>query len=276
MTIREVEQRLNVTRANVRFYEKEGLIFPKRNPLNDYRDYSEEDVESLNKIIFLRDIGIPIADIRGLILGKTGIHEILRRRQAALEKEQQKTEGAVKLLRELLAQPESSFADLKLPKIPEGEAGRSLRDTLGELWYFWDTLAVWGFFLLQVICTVCVFPMLPEEIPVSWQGGVPTDYKNRIYFFGYLLLSALILYGMRAALYRSIVGALRCYLDEVTAVVSVGGIGFFFAMQVYTVIWMKGLYLSQDLFLIGCICFYVILVVLAFFLIRNKRQRMAG
>ena len=67
MTIREVEQRLNVTRANVRFYEKEGLIFPKRNPLNDYRDYSEEDVESLNKIIFFKryrnpDCGHPWPD----------------------------------------------------------------------------------------------------------------------------------------------------------------------------------------------------------------------
>ncbi len=70
MTIKEVEQRLKITRANVRFYEKEGLIFPKRNPLNDYRDYSEEDVKSLSKIIFLREIGIPIADIRSLISEK--------------------------------------------------------------------------------------------------------------------------------------------------------------------------------------------------------------
>ena len=45
MTIREVEKELGITRANVRFYEKEGLIFPKRNPVNDYRDYSAEDVE---------------------------------------------------------------------------------------------------------------------------------------------------------------------------------------------------------------------------------------
>ena len=40
MTIKEVEEELNVTRANVRFYEKEGLLTARRNPINGYRDYS--------------------------------------------------------------------------------------------------------------------------------------------------------------------------------------------------------------------------------------------
>ena len=30
MTIKEVEKKLNITRANIRFYEKEGLLQPKR------------------------------------------------------------------------------------------------------------------------------------------------------------------------------------------------------------------------------------------------------
>ena len=29
MTIKEVEKKLNITRANIRFYEKEGLLEPK-------------------------------------------------------------------------------------------------------------------------------------------------------------------------------------------------------------------------------------------------------
>ena len=32
MTIKEVEERSNMTRANIRFYEKEGLITPQRDP----------------------------------------------------------------------------------------------------------------------------------------------------------------------------------------------------------------------------------------------------
>ena len=51
MTIKEVETLLEIPRASVRFYEKEGLISPTRSS-NSYRDYSEEDVANLMKIIF--------------------------------------------------------------------------------------------------------------------------------------------------------------------------------------------------------------------------------
>lgn len=44
MTIKEVEKCLDIPRATVRYYEKEGLIDPIREE-NGYRDYSEEDVE---------------------------------------------------------------------------------------------------------------------------------------------------------------------------------------------------------------------------------------
>ena len=46
MTIKEVEQHLEVPRATVRFYEKEGLTNPQRGE-NGYREYSEEDVTRL-------------------------------------------------------------------------------------------------------------------------------------------------------------------------------------------------------------------------------------
>ena len=48
MTIKEVEKKLNISRANIRFYEKEGLLEPKRCD-NEYRDYSEDDLKRLEK-----------------------------------------------------------------------------------------------------------------------------------------------------------------------------------------------------------------------------------
>ena len=50
MDIKEVEKRLSVSRANIRFYEKEGLISPQRKE-NNYRNYSEEDIAKLKKNI---------------------------------------------------------------------------------------------------------------------------------------------------------------------------------------------------------------------------------
>ena len=50
MNIRQIEEQLGIPRANVRYYEKEGLLHPQRGE-NNYRNYSEEDVETLKKIV---------------------------------------------------------------------------------------------------------------------------------------------------------------------------------------------------------------------------------
>ena len=41
MKINEVEQVVGITRKNIRFYEEQGLIAPKRQIENGYRNYSE-------------------------------------------------------------------------------------------------------------------------------------------------------------------------------------------------------------------------------------------
>ena len=58
MMIKEAEERTGLTRSNIRFYEKEKLIEPSRNDQNGYREYSEEDIEKLKKIAFLRTLEI--------------------------------------------------------------------------------------------------------------------------------------------------------------------------------------------------------------------------
>lgn len=70
MKIKDVEERTGLSRSNVRFYEKEKLIEPSRNESNGYRDYSENDVENIKKIAYLRTLGISIEDIRSIISGK--------------------------------------------------------------------------------------------------------------------------------------------------------------------------------------------------------------
>ena len=49
MKINEVEQQVNITKKNIRFYEQQGLLNPRRNTENGYRDYSKEDVDELKK-----------------------------------------------------------------------------------------------------------------------------------------------------------------------------------------------------------------------------------
>ena len=53
MTIREIETLSGMTRANIRFYESEGLLTPNRME-NGYRDYTRSDLDTLHKIRLLR------------------------------------------------------------------------------------------------------------------------------------------------------------------------------------------------------------------------------
>ena len=53
MTIKEVETLSGLPRANIRYYESEGLIAPKRAE-NGYREYSQADAEVLLRVKLLR------------------------------------------------------------------------------------------------------------------------------------------------------------------------------------------------------------------------------
>ena len=94
MTIKELEQQLEIPRATIRFYEKENLISPKRGG-NSYREYSEEDVETLRKIIILRKIGLSVADIKNLLDGNLSLQPVLEKNISELQTQIKELEGAV-------------------------------------------------------------------------------------------------------------------------------------------------------------------------------------
>lgn len=65
-SISEVAEVFNISTNKVRFYEKKGLIKPKRNDENDYRYYSEHDLIKLQTIIMYRELNLPIDSIRDM------------------------------------------------------------------------------------------------------------------------------------------------------------------------------------------------------------------
>ena len=96
MTIKDVETLLDIPRATVRFYEKEGLISPTREG-NGYRDYSDEDVEKLKKIIIFRKIGLSVEEINDLFDGVKTLEEVLDANIVNLQKQMEELKGAMKL-----------------------------------------------------------------------------------------------------------------------------------------------------------------------------------
>ncbi len=67
MHIQEIAQRLQITPRAIRFYEEKGLIQPEKESTSGYRRFREEDAWRLQTIIALREVGMPIEDIRLLL-----------------------------------------------------------------------------------------------------------------------------------------------------------------------------------------------------------------
>ena len=100
MTIKEVEQCLGVPRATVRFYEKEGLLSPARGE-NGYREYSEEDVSLLKKIIIFRKLGFAVTDIEDVLDGAKTMSEALETNVEYLTRQMQELQGALTLCKKM-------------------------------------------------------------------------------------------------------------------------------------------------------------------------------
>lgn len=93
MTIKELEDGLGMTRANIRFYEQEGFICPERGK-NNYRNYSAADAETLRKIKLLRQLGLPLDVIRRVQKGELDLDAALFMQQRTLEEQRAELEWA--------------------------------------------------------------------------------------------------------------------------------------------------------------------------------------
>lgn len=110
MTIKEVEARTGLTRANIRYYEGEGFFSAARGE-NGYRDYSGQDVDVLLKVKLLRQLGFSLEDIRDFQRGDQELSAALLRREEGLEREQLERDHAARLCREL-REDQADFATL--------------------------------------------------------------------------------------------------------------------------------------------------------------------
>lgn len=86
MKIQQAGELAGISKKNIRFYEKEGLLRVIRAE-NGYREYSLEDVERLKLIKLLRQLDLPLESIRAICEKKCSLKsclelqtEILRRR----------------------------------------------------------------------------------------------------------------------------------------------------------------------------------------------------
>lgn len=81
----EIQEKTNLSRKAIEYYEEKGLVHPKKLE-NGYRDYSNGDVEVLKKISLLRNLGLSISEIALYLDSKEEVlASILRRKEHELD-----------------------------------------------------------------------------------------------------------------------------------------------------------------------------------------------
>ena len=90
VTIKEAELLTGITRQNIRYYEKMGLIHPSREKENQYRKYNKEDIRRLKLIYMFRKLDMPLEEIQQILDGRKDLQEALEQQKEQLRKKQQK------------------------------------------------------------------------------------------------------------------------------------------------------------------------------------------
>jgi len=111
MKINEVEALVGITRKNIRFYESEGLLAPRRNSENGYRDYGDSEVKVLLQIKLMRKLGVPLEEIRKMQSGSHTVGDGMRRHLVTLERDRDNLDQAI-LLCQGLTDRDERLADL--------------------------------------------------------------------------------------------------------------------------------------------------------------------
>lgn len=89
MKISQVEKRTGLRATTIRYYESMGILRPPRLP-NGYRNYTEETVETLCRIRQMRELGIPLADVRLWLDGVVPWEDLIAKRLSALDSDSEK------------------------------------------------------------------------------------------------------------------------------------------------------------------------------------------
>lgn len=97
MKIGEAAKETGLSVSNIRFYEKKGLLAPRRREESQYREYGPEDVRRLKEIMLLRKLGLSVESIYLLYHNQVDLNSLIRRQKDELSEQIEQLEGALKL-----------------------------------------------------------------------------------------------------------------------------------------------------------------------------------
>ena len=142
-SINELAKLAGISTRTLRYYDKQGLLKARRDPVNNYRYYEETEVDQLQKILFLKLFDLPLEQIKKVMQTSPETqYQVLRSQRSKLVAEQQYLDDLIKNLDKTLATMKGEtqmtdtekFATLKKEVIKNNEKqyGTEIREKYGD------------------------------------------------------------------------------------------------------------------------------------------------
>lgn len=191
MTIKEVEEKTDLARSNIRFYEKEKLIAPSKNERNGYKEYTNDNVRDIKKIAYLRTLGLSIEQIRKIRNHEVTLNEIISGQEQLLDEQISDLKKA-KAICKKMAEENIDYDKLNIeayvPKLSEYwyENQKIFKRDVVRFIFVWGKITTWGMITaVSLLLALLVYPYLPTTIPIQWSNGVVTSEVAKIFIFVY-------------------------------------------------------------------------------------------
>lgn len=132
MLINEATHKVGLSKKSIRYYEENGLLTPTRGKENDYRIYTNEDIKKLKIIKFLRELDVPIRELKLLNNNEITLKECMEERIKKIN-EQQENYKKIKNMCKEIYESNTTFLDIEITKYFEkmntlNKEGFTMRD----------------------------------------------------------------------------------------------------------------------------------------------------
>ena len=188
MKTQEVGKMVGVSKQTLYYYENEGLIQVERDN-NGYRNYSDEDVQILTIIKYLRDLEISIDDIRLILNGDLSFYEVLQVKSESLKENVDQQERIL-----------GKIDTLKKQKIPLISNLKELQSDIQRYplsyWKSTPTISIGRRLtkglLLRSFLMIC-FNVLIATLALT--VGIPIMFGRQIAWLNYIIIFFIFLFG---------------------------------------------------------------------------------
>lgn len=190
MTIKEVEKLTGLTAKSIRYYEDKGLITVERNEENDYRSYSETEVNRLKKIKLLRYLEFSVEEVKTMLDMETKeIQEVLEKKAEQFSDLRERCKDKQELCRSLAKDYKKSEEELNLIISEYNEFAETIEsDEMAESIEELKNLGAPSFSITLLQTLVLGGPLMSLFIQIS-EG----NYENLMLVAGLSVLSTILI-----------------------------------------------------------------------------------